>query len=105
RSKLEAETLLRQAARGTAMQWVIVRPPMVHGPGARANFRRLVGLVRSGLPIPLGSATAHKSFIGVDNLASAVVRCVGHPAAANQTFLVSDAEMSSTIDLIHRIAA
>ena len=66
------------AARGSGLQWVIMRPPMVYGAQARGNFRRLVGLVRKGWPLPLGSPTAPQTFIGIDNLADAVVRCVEH---------------------------
>jgi nucleoside-diphosphate-sugar epimerase len=104
RSKLESETRLRAAA-STSTQWVILRPPMVYGPGARGNFGRLVRLVRAGVPLPLAAATAPKSFIGLDNLADAVVRSVEHPDAANQVFLVADAEPTSTVGLVQLIAA
>jgi nucleoside-diphosphate-sugar epimerase len=104
RSKLLSETRLQAAARGAALEWVILRPPMVYGPGARGNFRRLVQLVRAGVPLPLGAATAPKSFIGIDNLADAVVRAVAHPGAANQVFLVADAETTSTVGLVRHIA-
>jgi nucleoside-diphosphate-sugar epimerase len=104
RSKLASERLLVAAARGSPLQWVILRPPLVYGAGARGNFRRLVDLVRTGLPLPLGAATAPKTFVGIDNLADAVVRSVEHARAANQIFLLGDAEPTSTSDLIHRIA-
>ena len=103
RSKLDAERRLVAAARGSALQWVILRPPMVYGARAKGNFRRLVALVRTGLPLPLGAATAPKTFIGIDNLADAVVRCVEHPSAANQVLLLGDAETTSTADFIPRI--
>jgi nucleoside-diphosphate-sugar epimerase len=105
RSKLDSETRLVEAARGSQLDWVSLRPPMVYGPGARGNYRRLMQLVRAGVPLPLGAATAPKSFIGIDNLADAVVRSVEHPRAANQTFLVADAETTSTVGLVHLIAA
>jgi len=104
RSKLISETRLEAAARGAALEWVVLRPPMVYGPGARGNFRRLVQLVRAGVPLPLGAATAPKSFIGIDNLADAVVRAVEHPRAAGQVFLVADAETTSTVGLVRHIA-
>jgi nucleoside-diphosphate-sugar epimerase len=104
RSKLDSERRLMAATRGSALQWVILRPPLVYGARAQGNFRRLVGLVRTGLPLPLGAATAPKTFIGVDNLADAVVRSVEHANAANQVFLVGDAETTSTTDLIHHLA-
>jgi nucleoside-diphosphate-sugar epimerase len=100
RSKLLSEA----AARGAALEWVFLRPPMVYGPGARGNFRRLVQLVRAGVPLPLGAARAPKSFIGIDNLADAVVRAVEHPHAAGQVFLVADAETTSTVGLVRHIA-
>ena len=103
-SKLQSERRLRIAA-GSALQWTILRPPLVYGARARGNFRRLVELVRKGLPLPLGAATAPRSFIGVDNLADAVVRCIEDDSAANQVFLLGDAESSSTADLVRRIAA
>jgi len=104
RSKLDSEIRLMEAAKGSALEWVVLRPPMVYGPGARGNFRRLVQLVRAGA-LPLGAATAPRSFIGIDNLADAVVRAVEHPRAANQVLLVADAETTSTIALVHLIAA
>jgi nucleoside-diphosphate-sugar epimerase len=104
RSKLGSEARLAEVARAGALQWVILRPPMVYGAGAAGNFRRLVSLVRAGLPLPLGAATAPRSFIGIDNLADAIVRCVAHPHATNQVFLVGDAETTSTADLACRIA-
>jgi nucleoside-diphosphate-sugar epimerase len=103
RSKLESVARLKEAA-GSALQWVVLRPPMVYGPGARGNFARLVRLVRAGLPLPLGAATAPRSFIGVDNLADAVIHCAAHPAAANRTFLIADAETTSTLGLVRLIA-
>jgi nucleoside-diphosphate-sugar epimerase len=105
RSKLDSEARLRQAAQAGNLQWAILRPPMVYGERATGNFPRLVDLVRTRLPLPLGAATAPRNFIGVDNLADAIVRCVAHPRAANQVFLVSDAETTSTADLVCRIAA
>jgi nucleoside-diphosphate-sugar epimerase len=106
RSKLDAEQRLRDAAgaQGT-MSWVVLRPPLVYGPGVKANFRRLMRIAATGLPIPLGAATAPKSFIGIDNFASAIARCLAHAGAANQTFLVCDAETTSTADVIGRLAA
>jgi nucleoside-diphosphate-sugar epimerase len=102
-SKLEAEQSL-QAVAG-AMEWVIVRPPLVYGPGAPGNFARLLKLARTGLPLPLGAVRNRRSFIALDNLADFIVTCCEHPAAANQTFLVADGEDVSTTELLRRIAA
>jgi nucleoside-diphosphate-sugar epimerase len=77
---------------------------MVYGAEARGNFRRLVALVRTGLPLPLGAATAPRTFLGVDNLADAVVRCVEHRHAANEVFLLGDGEVTSTVEFVRRIA-
>jgi nucleoside-diphosphate-sugar epimerase len=104
RSKVEAERRLLDVAASTSMEVVILRPPMVYGAGAGGNFARLVRLVRSGLPLPLGCATAPRCFVGADNLADAVVCCLMHRAAAGECFLVCDAEVSSTHDLVQKIA-
>jgi nucleoside-diphosphate-sugar epimerase len=105
RSKLDAERHLVAAAQGSGLQWVILRPPMVYGAGAGGNFRRLVALVRSGLPLPFGAATAARTFVAIDNLSDAVVRCVERAEASGKIFLLGDAETTSTADLIQRIAA
>jgi nucleoside-diphosphate-sugar epimerase len=103
-SKWEAERILREAARSTGMEVVIVRPPLVYGPGARANFMRLMRLVRLGLPIPLGAVDNRRSLVALDNLVDLLRRCVSHPGAPGNTFLVSDAEDLSTPELIRRLA-
>lgn len=104
RSKLEAERELKAIAVGSKLEWAIVRPPMVYGWRAPGNFGRLVKLVRTGMPLPLGAAQAGKSFIHVDNLVSAVTAITEHPQAANKTFLVSDREVTSTAEMLQLIA-
>lgn len=107
-SKREAEDGLRALSRETGLEVVIVRPPLVYGPGVGANFLRLVRWVDRGLPLPVpysrGAAPNLRSLIGVDNLADALVRCAEHPEASGETFLVSDGEDVSTEDLARRIA-
>jgi nucleoside-diphosphate-sugar epimerase len=98
-SKWDAEQALRCVAANSGMELVIVRPPLVYGPGVRANFLRLMDLVYRGLPVPLPHALNRRSMIGVENLADMLVRCVGHPAAPDQTFLVSDGKDISTREL------
>lgn len=103
RSKLGAEEALKAAA-GQAMSWTILRPTLVYGPGCPGNMRRLIGLVRRGLPLPFALVRNRRSFVFVGNLVEAVARALVHPAAANGTFFVSDGEDVSTPDLVRKIA-
>jgi nucleoside-diphosphate-sugar epimerase len=103
-SKYEAEVALTEEFRNSAMSVTIVRPPLVYGPGVRANFRMLIRAVALGLPLPFDAIRNQRSFVGVDNLADFLITCVQHPHAANQLFLVSDGEDLSTPDLIRRLA-
>lgn len=103
-SKHEAEIGLRQVAADTGMNVVMIRPPLVYGPGARANFGSLVRAVAAGLPLPLGAVRNRRSLIGLDNLVDFILVCIAHPAAANETFLVSDGEDLSTRELVRRLA-
>ena len=103
-SKMEAEQGLRLIAAQTGMELVIVRPPLVYGPGVRANFAALLQAVVRGIPLPLACIDNRRSLVALDNLLDFIVTCIGHPAAANQTFLVSDGEDISTPELIRRMA-
>ncbi|MDP2996691.1 MAG: SDR family oxidoreductase [Bryobacterales bacterium] len=103
-SKWEAEEALRSVAANTGLEIAIVRPPLAYGPGVRANFLRLMRLVERGVPLPLPDTKNRRSLIGVENLADFLVRCVSHPEAANETFMVSDGEDVSTRELIARLA-
>ena len=103
-SKLVAEQRLAEVAALSGMEFVVLRPPLVYGPGAVGNFGRMYRSVRSGWPLPLGRATAPRSFLGIDNLANAVAVCLEHPAAANQSFLICDDEVLSTADLIQQLS-
>lgn len=104
-SKYEAEQGLRQLAVETGMDVVIIRPPLVYGPGVKANFQTLMRILHKGMPLPLGGVVDNRrSFVALDNLVDLIVLCLAHPAAANQTFLVSDGEAVSTADLLHRLA-
>ena len=104
-SKWEAEERLRQIATGTDMQWVVVRPPLVYGPGVRGNFLTLLRSVFRRLPLPLGSLHNRRSMVSVFNLSDFVCLLLDHPAAANSRFLVSDQHDLSTPDLLRSIAA
>ena len=103
-SKWEAEQGLRQIASQTDMEVVIIRPPLVYGPGVQANFAALMRAVQGGLPLPLGSVDNLRSLVGLDNLVDFIVTCCSHPAAAHQTLLVSDGADVSTPDLVRAIA-
>lgn len=103
-SKMEAEQGLRQVASETGMEVVIVRPPLVYGPGVKANFASMMRAVQRGIPLPLANVTHNRrSFLALDNLVDLLITCIDHPAAANQTFLVSDGEDLSTADLLRRL--
>jgi UDP-glucose 4-epimerase len=104
RSKLGAETILREICSRTGMEFVIVRPPLVYGPGVRANFRRLLGLAELGWLLPLGSIANRRSLVGVGNLADFIATCMTLPQAAGNVWMVTDGEDVSTPDLISRAA-
>jgi nucleoside-diphosphate-sugar epimerase len=104
-SKREAEEGLWQLAQETGMEVVVVRPPLVYGPGAKGNWRALESMVRRGVPLPLGGIRNHRSFVALENLVDLIVTCLRHPAAAGQTFLVSDGEDVSIPVLLHKVAA
>jgi nucleoside-diphosphate-sugar epimerase len=104
-SKYEAEIGLRKIAEKTGMEVVIIRPPLVYGPGVKANFASLMKWVNRGLPLPLGGITDNKrSLVSIDNLVDLIVICIEHPNAANQTFLVSDDDDVSTSQLLVNMA-
>ncbi|WP_440108034.1 NAD-dependent epimerase/dehydratase family protein [Acidovorax sp. BL-A-41-H1] len=102
-SKLDAERGLQALAVRTGLEVVVIRPPLVYGPDAPGNFARLAAVVRRGIPLPLGSVRNLRSLVGVSNLVSLIDTCMTHPAAAQQTFLVSDGQDLSTPDLIRRM--
>jgi nucleoside-diphosphate-sugar epimerase len=103
-SKLEAEQLLRGISMESRMEVVITRPPLVYGPGVKANFRNLLGLVAKDFPIPLAAMDRNRrSFVAVSNLIDLILICLEHPAAANQTFHVSDDDDISTAELLRRL--
>jgi len=103
-SKWEAEQILAEISSATGMEIVIIRPPLVYGPNVRANFLRLLRWVNKGVPLPLGMVNNRRSLVSLDNLLDFLITCIEHPAAAGETFLVSDGEDLSTPALIRRIA-
>jgi len=104
-TKLEAEEALRSLCSQSTMQLVIVRPPLVYGPGVKANFLRLIQAVDRGIPLPLGAIDNRRSMVAVGNLCDLLIRCVEHPDAAGRTFLVSDGQDLSTAELVRMIAS
>ncbi len=98
-SKLEAESLLKKACKSSQMQYVIIRPPLVYGPGVKANFQLLMSWIHRGRPVPLTKTKNFRSMIYLENLLDFIDICITHPNAVNQTFLVSDRENLSTREL------
>lgn len=104
-AKAEAEDGLRAIAARTGLELVIIRPPLVHGPGVKGNFASLIKVLRRGIPLPLGAITANRrSLIGLDNLCDALNLCLTHPQASGRTFLVKDGDDVSTTRLIRLLA-
>ena len=102
-SKMEAEQGLREIAASSNMEVVIIRPPLVYGPGVKANFLSMMRWLHRGIPLPLGTIHNKRSLVGLDNLVDLISTCIEHPSAANQVFLVSDGEDLSTTDLLHQM--
>lgn len=104
-SKMEAEQGLRQIGVQSGMEVVIIRPPLVYGPGVKANFASMMRWLSRGVPLPLGAIHNNaRSLVALDNLVDLLVTCLTHPAAAGQVFLVSDGEDVSTTELLRRTA-
>ena len=103
-SKHEAEQLLHKLAKETGLEIVIIRPPLVYGYGAPGNFEKIINALKTSIPLPLGAIHNKRSFVYVGNLVSLIVRCIDHPAAANQVFLVSDGHDLSTTELLQKCA-
>jgi nucleoside-diphosphate-sugar epimerase len=102
-SKYEAELGLHALASETGMEVVIIRPPLVYGPGAPGNLGSLMHWLQRGVPLPFGAINNQRSLVALANLVDLIVTCIDHPAAANQTFLVSDGEDLSTTQLLRRM--
>jgi nucleoside-diphosphate-sugar epimerase len=105
RSKLEAERALESELSGGAVDWCVLRAPLIYGPGNPGNMARLLRLTDSGLPLPLGAIRNQRSFIFVDNLIDAIVTVVTHASAIRATYLVGDDSDFSTPQLVRALAA
>jgi nucleoside-diphosphate-sugar epimerase len=104
-SKYEAERGLKELSLKTGMEVVIIRPPLIYGPGVKANFLKMMRWVEKGIPLPLGSITNQRSLLGIDNFLDFIGVCLTHPKAAGQTFLISDDHDVSTTELLKEIAS
>ena len=103
-SKVSAEKAIQQISQQSQMTYTIIRPPLVYGPGVKANFLSMIKWVKTGLPLPLGSARNLRSFVSVRNLANLIDNCAINEAAKNQVFNASDDHDVSTTDLLKMIA-
>jgi nucleoside-diphosphate-sugar epimerase len=103
-SKWEAEQGIQTIAAETGIEIVIIRPPLVYGPGVKGNFSTLIKLVDRGIPLPLGAVHNQRSVIALENLVDLIITCIAHPAAANQVFLASDGHDLSTTELLRGVA-
>lgn len=103
-SKMEAERVLLEIAAVTSMEVVIIRPPLVYGPGVKANFFKLIKWLSRGMPMPLGAIENRRSLVALANLVDLIMLCCHHPNAANQIFLVSDDDDLSTTTLVKKMA-
>jgi nucleoside-diphosphate-sugar epimerase len=104
RSKFAAEQAIREVCEQYEIESVVIRPPLVYGPGVKANFRKLLGLVDLGIPLPLGSIDNRRSLIGLANLVHFIETCMIHPRSTERTWLIADEECISTPELLRRIA-
>ena len=104
-SKFEAEVGLRRIAKETGMEVVIIRPVLVYGPCVKGNFLSMMRWLYRGIPLPFGAINNARSLVALDNLVDLITTCLHHPAAANQTFLVSDGQDISTTQLLQYTAS
>jgi len=102
-SNLDAELALKKIAQETGLEVVIIRPPLVYGKNAPGNFGTLLKIAEKNLPLPFGAIDNQRSLVAIDNLVDLINTCVEHPAAANQTFLVSDDENISTSNILKKL--
>lgn len=102
-SKLEAEHGLKVLAKEIGMELVIIRPPLVYGPGVKGNFANMIKWVKKGLPLPLGAIHNKRSLVALDNLVDLIITCIEHPAAANEVFLAGDGDDISTTELLRGV--
>lgn len=103
-SKVAAEHALRESCAASGMEWTVVRPPMVYGPGAPGNFAAMLRVLARRIPLPLASVGNRRSLVALDNLVDLLAVAVAHPAATGRILTVSDGEDLSTPELLERTA-
>lgn len=103
-SKYEAEVELAKLSKDTGLEVVIIRPPLVYGPGVKANFLSMMRMIDKGIPLPFGAIKNQRSLVYLDNLSSLILTCCEHSSAPGQTFLASDGHDVSTTQLMRTIA-
>jgi nucleoside-diphosphate-sugar epimerase len=104
-SKFEAEKVLWEISSKTNLEVVVIRLPLVYGQNVKGNLARLIKIIKTGIPLPLGKIKNQRSMIAIDNLVDLIICCIDHPKANGETFLVSDGEDLSTTELIELIAS
>jgi len=104
KSKLEAETIIKEIVKDSSTEFVIIRPVLVYGPGVKGNFLSLIKWIKIGIPFPLGSVKNKRSFVSIKNLIDFIIVCLKHPSAANQIFLVCDKYSISSSMLIEKLS-
>lgn len=103
RTKWQAEQALAGIAQNSNLEFTVLRSPLVYGPGVGGNFASLLRLCDTPLPLPFGAIDNRRSMIARGNLTHAMMACLGHPAAANGTFLVRDGDDLSTPELVRHL--
>ncbi len=103
-SKWEAEQALHKIAQAGKLEVVVLRPPLVYGPGVKANFLTLINAVKKGWPLPLGAVQNRRSLLYLGNFVDALCLCVEHPSAPGHTFMIDDGNAVSTPELIRAVA-
>lgn len=104
-SKYEAEQGLKTQALESGLEIVIIRLPLVYGPGVKGNFKSMMHLASKGIPLPFGAINNQRSLVAIDNLVDFIITCIDSSAAANQTFLVADGEDISTTELLRHFSS
>lgn len=103
-SKNEAEIGLKELCSKSSMEFVIIRPPLIYGPGVKGNFASLLSIMSLPLPLPFAGIQNKRSLVSLDNIVDLIANCLEDPRAKNQTFLVSDDNDLSTSELLSLIA-